>query len=103
MDGNEICLLEHRQVLRYALPGHVHASAEFHERLTALLAKSVKEPAAIGIAQRLEDQVHAHARILGKSLLACQEVQVMLGRRFPARATAVASRRPGGRVWCVIE
>jgi len=56
--GDEICRLQHRQVLADRLAGHVEPRAQLAKTLSAAGIQAVEEPAATRIRQRLEHPVH---------------------------------------------
>src|SRR5262245_38935020 len=56
-DDHEVRLLQHRQVLGDRLPGHVQVGAELPERLPVVGVQPVKQQAACGVGEGLENLV----------------------------------------------
>src|SRR5580658_3340694 len=62
--GDEVRVLQYRQMLGHGLPGHVESCAQFVQRLSVPAMQPVEEAATAGVTQSPEDIVLTHADIM---------------------------------------
>ena len=95
--GNQSRPLQHFNVLTYGLSSqselmfHRQPATQLEQGLAVSINQFVQNRAARRCCDRLKDI--AHARIIGKSPLACQERRIDLGGQLVAERGVVATRR----------